>query len=504
MDNAGWATRHRRLILCIGAGLIVSWYGILLGAYALVPALKRSVQARATDVLSGEFGSAVQFQTFEVTLWPRVHIVANGVVVGNDSARPLIQAATADATSDLLPWHVRTLVLRGLSLHIPTAKGPIVTTPKPPFALTIDQIVAEHAQLEILPSAGQQSALHFDLTNLRVKNFSPARAADFRALIVSSEPQARIDISGRVGPWNSSDPSATPLQGTFKMPIGDLATLPGLKGALYSQGRFEGVVKRLEISGAADAAEFGLGLSGHPEPLHVSFQVSLDASDGSASIQQMNGLLRSSAFVATGAVRNIQDDRLRDIVLNVSLSHGRVEDVLPVAVKSKTSPISGALRVRAKLEILPGNQDILNRLRLDGDFAASNAQFSSLNLRNRLRKVSRKAQGHPKDPAAGSSLSTMRGHVRLNDGTAELSSLVFDLPGSSARLNGSYELASERLDLHGQLFMEAKLSKTARGPKAFLLKAADRHYRSKRGGSRVAVRITGPRSDPRFGVGPGK
>jgi hypothetical protein len=503
MNNAGWATRHRRLILCIGAGLIVSWYGILLGAYALVPALKRAVQARAADVLRGEFGSAVRFQSFDVTLLPRVHIVASGVVVGNETARPLIQAVTADATSDWLPWHVRTLVLRGLSLHIPTAKGAGIAMPAP-FALTIDQIVAEHAQLEILPSAGQQSPLHFELTKLRVKNFSPTRAADFSALVVSSEPQAQIDISGRVGPWNSSDPSATPLQGTFKMPIGDLATLPGLKGALYSQGRFEGVVKCLEITGAAEAAEFGLGLSGHPEPLHASFQVSLDASDGSASIQQMNGLLRSSAFVATGSVRNIQDNRLRDIVLNVSLSHGRLEDVLPVAVKSKTSPISGALRVRAKLEILPGDQDILNRLRLDGDFAAGNAQFSSLNLRDRLRKVSRRAQGHPKDPAAGSSLSTMRGHVRLNNGTAELSSLVFDLPGSSARLNGSYQLASERLDLHGQLFMDAKLSKTTRGPKAFLLKAADRHFRSKRGGSRVAVRITGPRSDPRFGIGPGK
>lgn len=493
MNTAGWATRHRRLILCIGAGLIVSWYGILLGAFVLVPTLKRAVQARAADVLRREFGSDVRFQSFDVTFLPRVHIVAGGVLIGNDIAHPLIQAGTADASSGLLPWHIRTLLLTGLSVHIPTAKSPSVTVPKPPFTLTIDEIVAERAQFEILPSAGQQLPLHFELANLRVKNFSPARAADFKALAVSSQPRAQIDISGRVGPWNASDPSSTPLKGAFKMPRGDLATLSGLKGALYSEGRFEGVAKRIEISGDADASEFGLGLSGRPVRLQASFQASLDASDGSASIQRVDGLLQSSSLAANGFIRNIQDDRLRDIVLNVSVSHGRLEDVLPLTVKSKTSPISGALRVRAKLEIPPGDQEILNRLRLDGDFAAGNALFSSLNLRQRLRKVSRKAQGHPNNPAAGSSLSKMRGHVRLNNGTAEFSSLVFDLQGSSARLNGSYQLASERLDLHGQLLMEAKLSQTARGPKAFLLKAADRHFRSKRGGSRVAVRITGPR-----------
>jgi hypothetical protein len=170
-------------------------------------------------------------------------------------------------------------------------------------------------------------------------------------------------------------------------------------------------------------------------------------------------------------------------------------------VKSKTSPISGPLRVRGKLEIIPGDQAILDRLRLDADFAASNARFSSLNLRERLRKVSRKAQGHPNSDTVGSSLSDMQGHVRLNDGTAQFSNLIFDLEGASARLNGWYQLANERLNLHGELSMSAKLSQTARGPKRFFLKAADPFFRGKHGGSRVAVRITGPRSDPQFGVG---
>jgi hypothetical protein len=466
MNTAGWVTRNRRLILCIGAGLIVSWYVILVGAYVLVPALKGAIQTHAAEVLRAEFGSEVRFKSIEVTFWPRVHIVGGGVLIGNDTAHPLIQAATADATSDLLPWHIQRLVMTGLVLRIPTTPVRATATSKPAFALTIDDVTAEHAQLEILPSAGQQAPLHFELANLRVKNISRTSPADFAVWVVSSKPQVQIDTSGRVGPWNASDPGATPLQGAFKMSIADLATLPGLRGALVSEGRFKGVVKQIAISGDAVASEFGLSVTECPEPLHAGFQALLDASDGSVSIQRMSGSLRNSSFAAHGVVRDIPDDRLRDIVLNISVNDGRLEDVLPLAVKSRNPPISGALRLRAKLEIRPGEQEMVDRLRLDGDFGASNAQFSSLNLRDRRRKVS-------------NNVSKMRGHVRLNNGTAEFSSLVIDRQGSSARLNGSYELASERLDVHGQLFRQARLSQATRVPRAYFLKAADHHVRRK-------------------------
>jgi len=175
MSTSGWETRHRRLILCVGVGLIASWYGALLGAYVLVPALKRAVETRAADVLRGQFGSDVRFQSFDVTFLPRVRIVARGVLAGHGAARPLIQTATVDVWSDLFHWHTRTPVLKGLSLNIPAAKGPSVTIPESAFTVTIDQIVAEPAQLEILPSSSQQT-FHFEQADLRVKQKPNPRA----------------------------------------------------------------------------------------------------------------------------------------------------------------------------------------------------------------------------------------------------------------------------------------------------------------------------------------
>jgi hypothetical protein len=447
-----------------------------------------------------QFATDVRFQSFAVTFFPRVHIVARGVLIGSSSSCPLIQVTTADAQSGLVPWHIQTLVLEGLSLRIPTAQGPLGNTPKPAWTVSIDEIAAEHAHVEILPAAGEQTPLHFELAHLRVKNFNPSHASDFSALLVSSDPRADIQASGRLGPWNAQSPSLTALQGNYTMLSCDLASLPGLKGMLASKGRFQGVLQRIEISGDASAAQFGLSSIGSPEPLHASFQATVDASDGSASIEHMNGDLQSSSFAVSGLVRNIQDDRLRDIALDISVMRGRLEDILPLVVKSKTSPIGGALRVREKLEVLAGEQDILGRLRLDADFAAPSARFSSLDLRERLRNVSRKAEGHPNDKASGSSRSSIEGHLQLNEGMPEFSSVVFRLEDASARLSGSYQLASERLDLHGELTMAAKLSQTATGAKALFLKAADPFFRSKHGGSRVPIKITGTRSDPQFAL----
>jgi hypothetical protein len=499
MGTAG--NKHRGLILGIGVGFIAVWYVILLAAYVFAPALKNAIRTQATLMLRAEFGADVGFQSFEVSFSPRVHVVARGLVVGNNAAHPLIRVASAVAESYLLPWHIRTLVLQGLSVRVPTTSVPVVNVPIPRLTIRVDEIVSDHAHVEIVPSAGEETPLQAELGQLRVKNFVPRRAADFSATVLSEEPHAELQASGRLGPWNAHDPSLTPLQGTYTMPHCDLAAVPGLMGVISSQGRFQGTLRRLNIAGEANAAQVSISLSGRTEPLHARFQATLDTSDGSAAIEQVNGALQSSGFVAIGIVHNVENDRLRGIALDISFSQGRLEDILPMAVKSKTSPLSGPFHMQGKLEVLPGTEDILNRLRLYASFDAPDSRFASLDLRERLRNASRKAEGHPKDAAAGSSRASMKGQIQLKEGVAQFSPLAFDLEGASVQLKGSYQLASERLNLQGELWMAATLSQTATGAKAFFLKAAQPFFRSKRGGSRIPIKITGTRSDPQFALG---
>ena len=487
------------MILLVGVAVIVAWYGVLLMSYALAPAWRTTVRNRAVEALQAEFASEVRFQSFEVSLWPRVHIIARGVIIGS-GARPLVQATTADAQCHIIPWHIQTLRLEGLSVNIPTTPIAPFSSSPPVRAVSVDEVLADRAQVDIFPSIGPPTPLHFDFTQLRVNNFSPGHSADFSARVSGLEAHADVQANGSFGPWNPQNPSLTPLRGTYTLQPSNLAAVPGLKGMLSAQGRFEGTLQQIQIAGNADVPQFGLSSSGHLTPLHVSFQAALDASDGTGAIRNLNGTLGSSAFTGSGLALKVQDNSTRDVAVDLTVSKGRLEDLLPLGVKSTTSPVSGVLRAQANLEIQPGKQDILDRLSLNDDFSATNARFSSLDLRERLRDVSRKAQGHPDDKASGSSISSMQGHLRLNHGIAEFSDLTFDVEGASAHLNGSYQLASQQLDLHGQMWMEATLSQTATGIKAFFLKAAQPFFRGKQGGSVVPIKISGTRADPQFGL----
>ncbi|MBV9771390.1 MAG: hypothetical protein JOZ32_17600 [Bryobacterales bacterium] len=431
---------------------------------------------------------------------PRVHVVARGLVIGDDKTRPLVEATALDARCGLMPWRVQTVVVRGLALHIPTRSAGAVAASKPAWTVTVEKIVSEHVQVEILPASNQGTPLRAELLHLEVKGFEAGHAAEFNASILSSQPRAQIEASGHLGPWNAPNPGLTPLDGKYSMPPSNLVALPGIEGYLSSQGQFRGVLERLELSGEANAPALALSISGHPESLHVTFQTMIDATDCSAAIEQLNGTLQQSSFQGQGTVRDLADDRGRDISMSVSMEQGRLEDVIPLMVKSKTSPISGALHMEAKLELGLGEANIIDRLRVNSDFSAPNARFSSLNLREKLRNISRKAAGRPHDSASGSSISSVQGHVQLKKGRARFTNLVFNLEDASAHLTGTYQLATQRLDFQGRLWMAAKLSQTATGMKAFLLKVADPFFRGKHGGSLVPIRIAGTRSDPSFGL----
>lgn len=97
-------------------------------------------------------------------------------------------------------------------------------------------------------------------------------------------------------------------------------------------------------------------------------------------------------------------------------------------------------------------------------------------------------------------LSNLKGHVVLKDGAAQFSNLSFTVPGASAQMEGTYNLITERIDLHGTLRTDSQPSKTTSGVKALLLKVLDPFFKKKRAGYVMPVKITGTYEHPFFGL----
>jgi hypothetical protein len=88
----------------------------------------------------------------------------------------------------------------------------------------------------------------------------------------------------------------------------------------------------------------------------------------------------------------------------------------------------------------------------------------------------------------------------MKDAVVDFSNLDFGVSGARINLNGTYNLDSESLDFHGKLKLQAKLSQTTTGMKSFFLKAIDPFFKGKDAGTVVAIKITGTKNNPSFGL----
>ncbi len=96
-----------------------------------------------------------------------------------------------------------------------------------------------------------------------------------------------------------------------------------------------------------------------------------------------------------------------------------------------------------------------------------------------------------------------RGPTRLWD-IASVASLrkvllqALSVPGAVAQMQGTYNLITEKINLHGTLKTDSAPSNTKQGMKGLLLKVLDPFFKRKRAGYAMPVKITGTYEHPSF------
>jgi len=500
------------LLRRVAATAVVICLFLLAVSFALREPLKNALRKEASEALEARFESRLQYRSFDIQFFPPGAVLQNVVFrqQKNPDLPPLIQIAQIRAEAGLgLLWfhpHVRHVQLDGLDIRIPTKRdregGGHETPRKKParFPFTISELTADSASVIMLRGPNEKPPLQFDIHHLRMQNVNLDEPADFEATLTNPRPTGEIQTSGQFGPWQADEPSLTPVRGRYDFSHANLADFKGIGGILSSQGKYDGVLQRIEVNGKTDTPDFYLSLAKHPVPLVTTFHAIVDGTNGNTALQQVSAKLGSSAFTARGEVSKFQDESGRRVLLETAMEQGRLEDVLRLSVRAAVPPLTGALRFQGKIDIPAGKEGVVEKLRLDGQFEVEAARFASLNIREKLRSLSRKGQGAPEDPSAGSSISNLRGRFTMEQARIHFSSLTFELEGASVNLAGTYGLTDEALDLHGQLYLDAKLSQTTTGAKAVLLKALDPFFRGRKGGSQIPIKITGTRSNPSFGL----
>ena len=325
------------------------------------------------------------------------------------------------------------------------------------------------------------------------------RPADFHATLTNPRPKGQIETSGKFGPWQRDDPGETPLSGSYTFSHADLSVFKGIAGMLSSKGKFAGKLDQIEADGETETPDFMVRISGHPMALHTQFHAIIDGTNGDTQLEPVYGQFLHSEVVARGGVVGQPGETGHTVSLDVVVNKGRLEDMLRLGLKGK-APMTGNISFHAKLNIPPDDVDVIDKLDLQGEFGVAGGQFTQLNVEEKVKDLSRRAEGKPDNPEAGSAVSNLHGKFTLHNAVIHFSSLTFSIEGASIQLDGSFGIHDEKLDFHGTARLEAKVSQTQTGFKSVLLKAIDPFFKKKGAGAVIPIHISGTRENPSFGL----
>jgi len=478
------------------------------------------VRARVISTLSDRFDAKVELASFQVSVVRGIQVSGNGLKIFGKTdpnpyepgIQPLIAVAEFSFQSSLRslfrsPMHVNTVYLKGLEINIPPKQDrqqmTSMSSRTAKMTIVVDQFVCEDTKLLINTLNPEKPPLEFAISNLKMKDVGQGEPMRFNATLVNPKPVGDIQSTGLFGPWQQDSPRDTPVQGDYSFSNADLSTIKGIGGTLSSTGNYSGTLSDITVHGTTDTPDFQIATSGHPVPLHTEFHATVDGTNGDTRLEPVNATFLHTSFTAKGSVIRMKNTKGHDIELDVVLDRARIEDLLKLGVRTDTPVMTGAVQMKTKLSLVPGDASVTDRLKLAGTFHVPQAQFTNEKVREKLDSLSIRTQGKIKEAKelAGEDVTAdLEGVFTLKNGLLSFSLLHFLIPGTHIDLTGDYGLDGKQFNFQGKAMLDAKLSQMTTGWKSILLKPVDPFFSKDGVGTEVPIRITGTESEPHIGL----
>ena len=450
------------------AGMVLAGALVLL-LLTLPLTLPSSLRTRLGEAIGERFGGSVELDNLRVSVFPRLRVIADAVVVrhhGRTDVPPLITIKSVSAETGLWgllgrPIRLRHVHLDGLEINIPPddddddkAEGEEKESrdtsgdEADESPLIVDTLVSERAILRILRSDPGKRPREFNIERLSMQDTGDTVPWGFEATLTNPTPPGKIATHGTFGPWNADRPELTPLDAVYEFRDADLGHFDGIRGILHSTGQFSGPLERILAEGTTDVPDFAIADVGSPVHLKTSFRAVIDGTNGKPGCSRSRVLFSIRPCAPTGGVVERDGEDGRTVSLDIVMDKARIEDVLALATKSKTPAMTGAMKLRAKFELPPGHIDPEVKMRLsDGWFEIAEAHFPKGGVQAKVNELSEKARGAAADPQPAEEVaSDFQGRFEMRNGQIHFSQIRFAVPGARVDLAGTYALEAETLD----------------------------------------------------------
>lgn len=506
--------RSVRIFLWIFVTLVAVLAIAALSVLTVPPPLERILQARVEQALQEHYGRDVQLENLHVTLVPFFRASADNFVLPNRDGEALppfifIKHLTAEADTLELwrsPIHLTWLKLDGLVINVPPKRDKPATQPGPPKRhrhlanFVIDKVQADGTMLYILPKQAGRDPMEFDLRQLSLRSAGIGQPMNFKAELTNPKPPGIIHTAGKFGPWDTAEPSGTPVSGHYTFDHADLSIFNGIAGILSSTGDYQGQLNNIVVDGKTDVPDFKLDRGARPVHLTTQFHAVVDGTNGNTYLQPVDAHFLNSHVIASGAVAGEPGKKGKTISLDIDIRDSRIEDMLALATGKGGNLLEGAITTQAKLVLPPGDQDVLDKMSLAGRFKVSNARFVSPDVQSKIDSLSRRGQGKPDDASIRNVPTEFIGVFRLQNARMSFSELRFNVPGVAVQMNGTYGLRAEKLDFVGEVRLQATASHTMTGIKRWVVVPFDPIFKKNGAGTYLPVHVEGTKSNPQINL----
>jgi hypothetical protein len=523
--------------LIVLAVLMVIAVAAMASALLLIPP---RVRGDIATTLAAQLGQDVQVDSLNWRLWPTLQLSGRQIRVGSSAGAdtpPVLTIESFVLDTDLRsilakPRRIHSVRVERLRAHIArepreepaagrgeTAPGPVESGSRGQRAsgadpaathgsrspghsdtpVVVSEVVVQNAVLEIGSTRADRQPQVYEIEQLRLGSVALDRPVSFQASLVNPRPPGHVQASGKFGPWNKADAADTPIEGTYRFENADLGTFKGIEGMLVSDGTFGGSIGRVTAKGSATIQDFILSV-GQVVPLAVAFETEVGERGADLQLRTVDIEFFQSLLVAAGEVVKPKGAPGRTVSLDVASRQARVEDVVRFALKGKDAPLSGDLDLKTALLIPPGEEPVIERLQLDGEFRMRRARFANLDVQKTLARLSQFTVRESEGQRGASVVSDLRGRFTLRDAVLSFSGLTFSVPGTTVQLVGSYGLADEQMRFRGRLLLAKAPSQMAPDRLSKWLELADPIFRRGEAGTTVPISISGTRAKPTFRI----
>ena len=516
------ARRALRGWIWIGAGIVAAGIAAaLLFLFLNWP----FTQVAGSAALQERFARPVRIGRFHATYFPPGCIAEDVEFLHRTRTDqpPLIHVKTLTiraAYTGLLRIHttINDIQVAGLHVTIPPAgvRGPAETlpltnSPAGGKTLAIGEIAVDGAVLEFPRRTPEQDPFIFNIEHLKLDHVGESEPAAFHASLHNTEPPGEIQTDGTFGPWDDDDPAATRVSGSYSYDHVVLGVFKGIAGNLTSRGKFGGTLGQINVEGDVDVPDFEITEVGHKSHLASHYTAAVNGTNGDTSLTRVETHFGRTTVLSQGEVKGRPGQHGKTVNIVVNVGSGRIEDLLRMFSSAAKPAETGSIRLQSKIELPPGPQPFLRRIRLTGDFGIGGGRFTSPRVQGPLNRLAASAADENREnhnssenktepeTNAATVVSDLKGHMAAAAGVATLSNLSFSEPGSVAQINGTYDLLSKRLDMHGVLRTTGKIADTTTGFKAVVLKALTPLLK-KKSFTVLPFSITGTPADPTFGL----